>query len=251
MRDGGEWHEACACTLDSQHISINLRQVVAALGHRLVAWSLSGKQNDYWRVHSSLTLSEDQRITALNCMSGEHLCFLSPALLISSRPPCCWDTVYSICVYLNPRERPPDMVVEMVVHVCTTLSWMSLYIRSYFIKQSSYPVSRAIFAIPHVHRYDLAGTFNHLRIVSLPRIIRYEQHDNVVRTYLTTTGRRTQVISHPRPVQDLMWRNSPTSSRYGYCLTLIYGMNAEETPEMIQFSTRSHLTQLCAYSCPS
>ncbi|EKM61140.1 uncharacterized protein PHACADRAFT_134380 [Phanerochaete carnosa HHB-10118-sp] len=37
--------------------------------------------------------------------------------------------------------------------------------------------------------------------------------DNVVRVYLTTSGKQTQQIRHPRPVIDMNWRRSPASSR--------------------------------------
>ena len=74
--------------------SDQLWQVVASLGHRVVAWSLSGPQNDYWRVHSSLQLLEDQQVTALDCISGIYV-YRSPlsvskylqACLLSARDP--------------------------------------------------------------------------------------------------------------------------------------------------------------------
>lgn len=40
------------------------------------------------------------------------------------------------------------------------------------------------------------------------------QHDNVVRIYLTTSGRQTQAIPHPRPVVNITWRQSQASSRF-------------------------------------
>ena len=58
--------------------------MVASLAHRVAAWSLSSPQKDCWRVHSSLQLSEDQHITALNCISGDSLCSLSCASFSST-----------------------------------------------------------------------------------------------------------------------------------------------------------------------
>ncbi|KAL0951404.1 hypothetical protein HGRIS_008099 [Hohenbuehelia grisea] len=40
------------------------------MNNQLAAWSLSGVQNDAWRVHSSLTLPENQPITATDTKSG-------------------------------------------------------------------------------------------------------------------------------------------------------------------------------------
>ncbi|KDQ63425.1 hypothetical protein JAAARDRAFT_169243 [Jaapia argillacea MUCL 33604] len=37
-------------------------------------------------------------------------------------------------------------------------------------------------------------------------------HDNIVRIYLTTSGRQTQGIPHPRPVHNIKWRDAPKSS---------------------------------------
>ncbi|KAI0041796.1 WD repeat-containing protein [Auriscalpium vulgare] len=39
------------------------------------------------------------------------------------------------------------------------------------------------------------------------------QQDNVVRIYLTTSGRQTQAISHPRPLSNITWRHAQASSR--------------------------------------
>ncbi|CAL1695568.1 unnamed protein product [Somion occarium] len=40
------------------------------MGSRLATWALSGVQHDTWRVHSSLALPDDQKISAIDCKSG-------------------------------------------------------------------------------------------------------------------------------------------------------------------------------------
>ena len=72
MSDGREHHETGTLVTCPPPHPPHSPQVVASLDNRVVAWSLSGTQNDYWRVHSSLLLSEDQQISALNCMSGMY-----------------------------------------------------------------------------------------------------------------------------------------------------------------------------------
>ncbi|XP_006454653.1 hypothetical protein AGABI2DRAFT_198048 [Agaricus bisporus var. bisporus H97] len=47
-----------------------LKLVVAAINSRIVAWSLSGIQQDTWRVHSTLLLPQNQSITTLDIKSG-------------------------------------------------------------------------------------------------------------------------------------------------------------------------------------
>ncbi len=96
------WLRDCS-SAHAPHCSSH-EQVVASLGHRVVAWSLSGTRNDYWRVHSSLLLPEDQHVTALNCVSGNQ----SPAsrcqCLTRPRSPRRRDAVHSFSVYPHPRE---------------------------------------------------------------------------------------------------------------------------------------------------
>ncbi|KAI0361166.1 WD repeat-containing protein [Trametes cingulata] len=137
-----------------------MKLVVAALGHRVVVWSLSGKQYDYWRVHSSLLLPDDQHVTALSCMSG--------LLAVGTRS--------SLSVYTLILEN--DLPTW-------SLKWSS--------------------TVPSLSRVRFSPSLMYIAATSL--------HDNVVHIYLTTTGRQTQAISHPRPVTDLIWRNSPSSSR--------------------------------------
>ncbi|KAI0375421.1 WD repeat-containing protein [Pilatotrama ljubarskyi] len=137
-----------------------MKLVVASLGHRVVVWSLSGKQYDYWRVHSSLLLPDDLHITALSCTSG--------LLAVGTHS--------SLSVYTLILEN--DLPTW-------SLKWST--------------------TVPSLSRVRFSPSLMYIAATSL--------YDNVVHIYLTTTGRQTQAISHPRPVTDLIWRNSPSSSR--------------------------------------
>ncbi|KAI0316614.1 WD repeat-containing protein [Amylostereum chailletii] len=47
-----------------------LKLIVASMGCRVAAWSLSGIKTDIWRVHSSLVLPDDAQVTSMDCRSG-------------------------------------------------------------------------------------------------------------------------------------------------------------------------------------
>ncbi|KAL0580829.1 regulator of (H+)-ATPase in vacuolar membrane [Marasmius crinis-equi] len=47
-----------------------MKLIVAAMGHRVATWSLSGVQNDVWRIHSSLVLPQEHEVKALDSKSG-------------------------------------------------------------------------------------------------------------------------------------------------------------------------------------
>ncbi|RDX52017.1 hypothetical protein OH76DRAFT_1400924 [Lentinus brumalis] len=169
----------------------SMKLVVASLGHRVVAWSLSGAQNDYWRVHSSLQLSEDQDVSALNCASG--------LLAVGTR------STLSVYTLILENDLPT-----------WSLKWSS--------------------AVPTLSRVRFSPSLMYISTISL--------HDNVVRIYLTTTGRQTQAVPHPRPVTDLIWRNSPTSSRDDPILytitsdaTLRIFMPVLDAPQYLQLHT--------------
>ena len=132
---------------------------MASLGHRVVAWSLSGKRSDYWRVHSSLSLAEDQHVTALNCTSGMYMYMICFVCLTSPRPARGRNAVWSVCVHSNPRERPAHMVLKVVVHVCTTHKHRCMYIYL-IIKQCPHPVPCAILSVSHVYCHYFSGAFN-------------------------------------------------------------------------------------------
>ncbi|KAH9944024.1 RAVE protein 1 C terminal-domain-containing protein [Epithele typhae] len=169
----------------------SMKLVVASLGRRVVAWSLSGKRHDYWRVHSSLSLPEDQQVTALNCMSG--------LLAVGTR------TSLSVYTLILENDLPT-----------WSLKWSS--------------------DVPTLSRVRYSPSLMYIATTSL--------NDNVVRTYLTTTGRQTQALPHPRPVIDLIWRNSPTSSRDDPILytitsdaTLRIFMPVIDSPQYLQLHT--------------
>ncbi|KAI0756586.1 RAVE protein 1 C terminal-domain-containing protein [Daedaleopsis nitida] len=168
-----------------------MKLVAASLGHRVVVWSLSGIQNDYWRVHSSLSLSEDQQVSALDCISG--------LLAVGTRS--------SLSVYTLILEN--DLPTW-------SLKWSS--------------------TVPTLSRVRFSPSLMYISTTSL--------RDNEVRVYLTTTGRQTQRIPHPRPVTDLIWRNSPTSSRDDPILytittdaTLRIFMPVLDAPQYLQLHT--------------
>jgi hypothetical protein len=56
-------------------IPTHVIKVVAAMGTRIVCWSLSGGRAGVWRIHSTLVLPKDAPVTALDCMSGNSILF--------------------------------------------------------------------------------------------------------------------------------------------------------------------------------
>ncbi|OCH96047.1 WD repeat-containing protein [Obba rivulosa] len=66
-------------------------------------------------------------------------------------------------------------------------------------------------------------------------------NDNIVRIYLTTSGRQTQTIPHPRPLTDLTWRTLQVSNRDALALytttrdgTLRVFLSVLDTPNRLQ-----------------
>lgn len=57
------------------------------MGTRVAAWSLSGVQQDVWRVHSSLTLPGGHDVSSLDCKSGKY-CYLVIVSLEMNRSSC-------------------------------------------------------------------------------------------------------------------------------------------------------------------
>ncbi|KAG0704335.1 RAVE protein 1 C terminal-domain-containing protein [Suillus ampliporus] len=47
-----------------------MKVIVASIDTHIAAWSLSGARNDIWRIHSSLSLTDGDPVTALDCRSG-------------------------------------------------------------------------------------------------------------------------------------------------------------------------------------
>lgn len=89
------------------------------MGSRIASWSLSGVQNDTWRVYSSLLLPEGQPITTIDCKSGElHAQVCGGAILTHSRIIGGWNAFQLVRLYSHTRERSTNMVIEMVTSVC-------------------------------------------------------------------------------------------------------------------------------------
>lgn len=135
-------------------------QVVAAINTRIAAWSLSGVQQDAWRIHSTLVLPENHIVTALDNKAG---------LLAVG-------TGRGLSVYTLVLEN--DLP-----------TWSQKWAAS----------------VPAVTLASFAPSLMYIATVS--------NTDNSVRLFSTTSGRRTQVLPHPRPVVKVAWRRSQASSR--------------------------------------
>lgn len=114
----------------------SMKLVVASLGHRVVAWSLSGPQNDYWRVHSSLQLAEDQHVTAINCISG--------LLAVATR------SSLSVYTLILENDLPTWSRKWSSTYVQYSYAALCMYIHPP-IEQCSCPIPCAVFAVSHVH----------------------------------------------------------------------------------------------------
>ncbi|KAI0068306.1 WD repeat-containing protein [Artomyces pyxidatus] len=137
-----------------------MKLIVASMGSRVAAWSLSGFQTSTWRVHSSLTLSDGQAVTALNCRSG--------LLALGS------NSTLSVYTLILENDLP---------------TWSNKW--------------TCDVTTPSRVRFS----------PSLMYIATSSQQDNIVRIYLTTSGRQTQTIPHPRPLANITWRHAQASSR--------------------------------------
>ena len=97
-------------------------KVVAAMGSRIACWSLSGGRTAVWRIHSTLVLSKDATITALDCKSGNSI--LSTIIVV----PLCghlniriarhWNQRRPISSHPQPRGRHPRVDSKMEEPVC-------------------------------------------------------------------------------------------------------------------------------------
>ena len=56
---------------------------------RLAAWSISGTQQDTWRIHSTLVLPDAHVITTLDNKAGMIFRFQEDASFTFFRPSCC------------------------------------------------------------------------------------------------------------------------------------------------------------------
>jgi hypothetical protein len=89
---------------------------------RIAVWSLSGVQQDAWRLHSSLALPPHQTVTALDSKSGNRVLPVRQCLLMPPRAPCCWLSRQPLRLHLDSGERPPDVVPKVDRLVCPGLS---------------------------------------------------------------------------------------------------------------------------------
>jgi hypothetical protein len=78
--------------------SIHALKVVAAMESRIACWSLSGGKAAVWRIHSTLALSKDTTITALDCKSGNSILFTVIVV------PLCGDLNTRIARHWNQRR---------------------------------------------------------------------------------------------------------------------------------------------------
>ncbi|KAG2154690.1 RAVE protein 1 C terminal-domain-containing protein [Suillus clintonianus] len=57
-------------TISGVAVDSAMKVIVASMDTHIAAWSLSGIQNDAWRIHSSISLQDGDVVTALDCRSG-------------------------------------------------------------------------------------------------------------------------------------------------------------------------------------
>ncbi|KAH8120057.1 RAVE protein 1 C terminal-domain-containing protein [Phellopilus nigrolimitatus] len=169
-------------------IEPGMKLIAASLGHHVALWSLSGVQKDTWRVHSSLSTSDSEAVTAIDCKSG---------LLGVGSASC-------LSVYTLGLEE--DLLVW-------TRKWSI----------SAQPYSTVRFS------------------PSLMHVACITTDDNIVRVYSTASGSLLQILRHPRPVKDFIWRFSEKSSRDDLILytvttdaTLRIFLPVLDTPDFLQ-----------------
>ncbi|KAA1467902.1 hypothetical protein DENSPDRAFT_906985 [Dentipellis sp. KUC8613] len=68
------------------------------------------------------------------------------------------------------------------------------------------------------------------------------QHDNLVRIYLTTSGRQTQAIPHPRPLRDISWRHAQASSRFVSVHIYVTDTHLEPSDDLILYTITTDST---------
>ncbi|THH13364.1 hypothetical protein EW146_g6843 [Bondarzewia mesenterica] len=172
-------NEAISClSVDS-----GMKLIVASMGARVAAWSLSGVQHDTWRVHSSLTLPGGHHVSSMDCQSGNYC--------------------YPMIVLLPMNETFLLCIASGLLAVASKNS-LSVYT---LILENDLPTwsKKWTCAITTPSRVRFSPSLMYMATTC--------QHDNVVRIYLTTSGRQTQKIPHPRPVTNITWRQAQASSR--------------------------------------
>ena len=76
------------------------------MGTRIVAWTLSGVQQDTWRVHSTLVLPKGHTVTSLDNKAGEALVIgrLSAHNSTSARAARGWDRTGLFGIHTRARK---------------------------------------------------------------------------------------------------------------------------------------------------
>lgn len=97
----------------------------------------------------------------------------------------------------------------MDIPVCHLMQLLSVWYLN--ILQYEIASSRTLFTFFNVYRHNINRAFNYAHSICA-LICMCKQHDSTVRLHLTTSGRRTQAIPHPRPVSDIIWRHPGTHS---------------------------------------
>lgn len=196
-------------------LRINGVQIMAAMKSRIASWALSGVDRDSWRVHSCLFLPADQSVSCLDSKSGTYRMASFGCHLIQYRSLGCWNRKQVNGVYADTRERPANLVTEMVDIVCALCHELS---DTNVVRLQVPPV---LLRFSHSLMY-IATTS---KVLLCPQFVNFSdsnQTDKVVRLYSTASGRQTQAIPHPRPITNVSWRYCQASSRlasYSRCLT--------------------------------
>ena len=90
-----------------------ISKIVAAMNTRVAAWSISGTQQDTWRIHSTLVLPDTHIITTLDNKAGMIFRCRKDASLTFFRPSCCRFRERTFCVYLGTWKWPSNLVQKV------------------------------------------------------------------------------------------------------------------------------------------
>ncbi|KAF5323620.1 hypothetical protein D9611_005764 [Ephemerocybe angulata] len=169
-------------TISCISVDSGMRLIIAAIGTRVVAWSLSDVQEDAWRVHSTLVLPEGHNVSALGNKAG--------MLAVGT------DRGFSLYTLVMENDLPTwaqkwSTPVKGIIHVNFAPSLMYIATVS---KVSSFAMRAVLDLMPE------------------------RQHDTSLRLYSTAAGRQTQALPHPRQVTKIAWRRPQPSSRYDLIL---------------------------------
>lgn len=122
------------------------------MGSRIAAWSLSGVQNDAWRIHSSLALPVDQVVTALDNKSGAvYSCLFGSHADSVPRLTGGWDELWFIRIHLDSGKRPSNVVTEMGYAV--RQHPYSFPHTIYLYLQNTFALPDAVLTLTYAHGY--------------------------------------------------------------------------------------------------